>query len=65
MPNRRPVRLLRENEARSFVDGVADPKTKRLVELAYEPLLRRFKNAEQFPIADFDALFSLRGCSGR
>ena len=61
MPNRQPVALLRETQAQRFIDDIADPKTKRIVEFAYEPVLRRFGNAERLPFAHFDALFFVEG----
>ena len=53
--------LLREHEARFFLDRIEDPVTQQLIELPYREVMRRFDKSWRLPITDFDLTFFIEG----
>ena len=61
MTSGRTSKLLREHEAGLFLDGIEDPVTRRLIEMPYCEVLRRFDQSSRLPITDFDLAFFVEG----
>lgn len=53
--------LLRAEAARAFVEQIAHPVTKALVEIPYREVLRRFEASEGLPKDHFDVRFFVEG----
>ena len=54
-------RLLREGEADRFIDRIECSTTRRLIEIPYGEVLRRFRESVRLPSADFDLAFFVEG----
>jgi hypothetical protein len=53
--------LLREQEARFFLDRIEDPVTQQLIEVPCREVMRRFDRSWRLPITDFDLTFFIEG----
>jgi hypothetical protein len=53
--------LLREDQARLFLDHIEDRVTRQLIEVPYREVLRRFGESFRLPIMDFDLAFFVEG----
>jgi hypothetical protein len=58
---RQSPKLLREHDAQLFLDGIENAVTRHLVEIPYQEVLRRFRESDRLPIADFDLAFFVEG----
>jgi len=58
---KRAPKLLREHRSALFLDQIKNAITRRMVEVPYREVLRRFEESRRLPISDFDLAFFVEG----